>query len=332
MDNNSLNHAEIGEAFVNACLSDSSEYLKHHGIKGMKWGVRRYQNKDGSLTNAGKARYNEPIVDRTSTPINGVHRGSPMSATDADNGKCNPNKPDKWYDRDEYEAQMAEKGGYVYNCQSCAVAYEARVRGYDIVAGSRSNNPTADMLQDDISKAFVDPNTGKPPVTKKFNCDMSESDIERYKEVWWSSWEDPADEQSYRDLCSKNNQYTTNVDKELHDMIKPGERYMVKTRTLDCDDDDGSTEYRDHYKVIDWTDTKSKNPLCIETQSKWESPKEIKNIQGHKSYDKTRWYTGRLVYDNDNYNSLVLNIEVTRVDNCDLKYDVVEKVTERSKR
>lgn len=34
--------------------------LYHWGIKGMKWGVRRYQNPDGSLTAAGKKRYTNP--------------------------------------------------------------------------------------------------------------------------------------------------------------------------------------------------------------------------------------------------------------------------------
>lgn len=34
-------------------------YLAHYGIKGQKWGVRRFQNPDGSLTEAGKKRYNE---------------------------------------------------------------------------------------------------------------------------------------------------------------------------------------------------------------------------------------------------------------------------------
>ncbi len=34
-------------------------YLAHHGIKGQKWGVRRFQNPDGSLTEAGVKRYGE---------------------------------------------------------------------------------------------------------------------------------------------------------------------------------------------------------------------------------------------------------------------------------
>ena len=34
-----------------------SDDVCHHGVKGQKWGVRRYQNPDGSLTDAGKKRY-----------------------------------------------------------------------------------------------------------------------------------------------------------------------------------------------------------------------------------------------------------------------------------
>ena len=34
-----------------------NNYLQHHGILGMKWGVRRFQNKDGSYTDAGRKRY-----------------------------------------------------------------------------------------------------------------------------------------------------------------------------------------------------------------------------------------------------------------------------------
>lgn len=36
---------------------NNENYLAHHGIKGQKWGIRRYENPDGSLTEAGKARY-----------------------------------------------------------------------------------------------------------------------------------------------------------------------------------------------------------------------------------------------------------------------------------
>lgn len=42
-----------------------TDELYHHGIKGQKWGVRRFQNEDGSLTAAGKARYDYKEAEKS---------------------------------------------------------------------------------------------------------------------------------------------------------------------------------------------------------------------------------------------------------------------------
>lgn len=39
-----------------------SNYLAHYGIKGQKWGIRRFQNSDGTLTAAGQRRYSKELA------------------------------------------------------------------------------------------------------------------------------------------------------------------------------------------------------------------------------------------------------------------------------
>lgn len=54
-----LKHTSIGGTMYiegNALILGDSSYLEHHGIRGQRWGVRRFQNRDGSLTNAGRKR------------------------------------------------------------------------------------------------------------------------------------------------------------------------------------------------------------------------------------------------------------------------------------
>lgn len=85
-------------------------YIAHHGTKDQKWGIRRYQNQDGSLTEAGKKRYAKMKSDNDlKTKKNRIDIPDDK---DGDNVKAfQKNLPEKWVRDDISSAKdIAETG------------------------------------------------------------------------------------------------------------------------------------------------------------------------------------------------------------------------------
>jgi uncharacterized protein YerC len=82
------------EEKMNHSIDYTDNHLEHWGVLGMKWGVRRYQNKDGSLTSEGRARYKNLTDKKT---VKQVFKEKGENVTDADIKEAilrNPNAKD----------------------------------------------------------------------------------------------------------------------------------------------------------------------------------------------------------------------------------------------
>ena len=67
--------------------------LEHWGIKGMKWGIRRFQNPDGSLTAAGRKRYSDSAEGGKSTSAS--NKSKSKSSSGKSRGKSSISSDDK---------------------------------------------------------------------------------------------------------------------------------------------------------------------------------------------------------------------------------------------
>lgn len=118
--------------------------------------IRTKDPKKQHMADMAIAREKERAAAASQNPTNdpdtiaGVKRGQPMTHQQADEGRGNPH--------------YAESREYRVNCQTCVVAYEARLRGYDVEAKGRSGySATQEDLARKCETAWIDPSTGKAP-------------------------------------------------------------------------------------------------------------------------------------------------------------------------
>ena len=98
-----------------------SSELYHHGILGMKWGVRRYQNKDGSLTAAGRKRYAKEEYKNNKKIAKEKYRAAKESA-------------DRQYESDTVEKRQAldqEKERFAEKNAETNRRYERKIRAQE---------------------------------------------------------------------------------------------------------------------------------------------------------------------------------------------------------
>lgn len=85
-------------------MQNDHDFLCHHGIKGQKWGVRRYQNPDGSLTEAGKARYTARRNIVRNRPYTDAKNDIVRSLSDKEKKLLGASLNEDWIEKD-YEAE-----------------------------------------------------------------------------------------------------------------------------------------------------------------------------------------------------------------------------------
>lgn len=119
------------------------DYIEHHGILGQKWGVRRFENKNGHLTAAGKARYNTDENGEYKKLGDRVKDSAKSAATSAINSakKSVKKEVDKHKLTDEQKAKLKKAAIITGAAVGTALAAYGGYKLYQIHAEKKLTTP-----------------------------------------------------------------------------------------------------------------------------------------------------------------------------------------------
>lgn len=159
-------------------LKETKTSMTHHGIKGQKWGVRRFQNADGTLTTLGKKRY--LITNGSREDSNKIYKTLSKKEKNYIQGNNSYDKPQK---------ELISKDDSKYILKQVLMKYgDTPIAAVDLWNENKKSISISIMTRND--EKYRGKGYASKVLEKALNDVISSKEFNKYKYINWGVWKE----------------------------------------------------------------------------------------------------------------------------------------------